>query len=66
MHEIPAATSEFAGALEALVAYLAVRDDPRYADVIVGLGTDSADVADQADPLTTPATALPARPVDRR
>jgi hypothetical protein len=50
MHEIPAATSELAGALEALVACLAVRDEPRNADAIVGLGSDSADVADQAGP----------------
>lgn len=37
-----------AEALEALIAYLAVRDHPRRADLIVGLGSDSADVADHA------------------
>jgi hypothetical protein len=35
-------------ALETLIAYLAVCDEPRHADMIVGLGSDSADVAHQA------------------
>jgi uncharacterized SAM-binding protein YcdF (DUF218 family) len=48
MDETCAEIAAPAEALETIAAYLAVRDSPRNAGLIVGLGSDSADVADQA------------------
>jgi len=43
----PADARALSGALHVLVAYLALRDTPQPADVIVGLGSDCRDVAER-------------------